>query len=207
MMEFKIKFPEHISDEMKEKFRSCLRFHKKNAPGIYLGVYMVELGLKELGEITGKLNVAVETTGCLSDSIQVLTGCTYGNKYLRTFAHFGKFACTFFDRETKKGVRVHVDVNKIDPKKYPYLYKFMTRTRTFEKESRKQQNAKIIKEIFDAEYSILTVERVKVDLPAKPPMLPSIFCKKCGEFFLKKDESDICHACKGRAYYIKEGET
>lgn len=204
---------EMLSEKEFEKVvEEVYRFHTKRAPGIAIGVAMVDLARQHLGTIKGKLNAIAETQACLSDVIQVMTGCTMGNRYLRVMKDLGRFALTLFDREDGNGVRVSIDLKKIDPKKTPELYKFFLRERDEEVqkggEAREISGRKIVNELISVGRDIFRIERVKVREHGKPPMLPAAICQSCGESFLKRDESHkLCDFCSGinKYYDLLEG--
>lgn len=89
-----------------------LKFHGHAAPGVIIGGYMVEAARRALPE--GILFDAVsETAQCLPDAVQMLTPCTVGNGWLRIF-NFGIYALSLYDKFTGQGVRVRLDVDKLE---------------------------------------------------------------------------------------------
>ena len=120
-------------------------FHGKYAPGAVIGAYMVHLAQEKLQPLSGKLNAIAESTVCLADAIQIMTGCTIGNKYL-WLLNYGRYALCLYDRDTKEGIRVWVDYSKIDPVKTPTLKKFFDGTRTYESIDRPTQQQMVNQE-------------------------------------------------------------
>ncbi len=187
------------------------RFHTKRAPGIPIGVAMVDLARQHLGPVKGRLNAISETQACLSDVLQVMTGCTMGNRYLRIMKDIGRYALTLFDREDGLGVRVSVDLAKIDRQKTPELFKFFRRERGEEVEkggeAREASGRLILDEFLRIGRDIFRVQRVKVRQHGKPPMLHAAVCPECGESFLQRDDAhrrcDVC-AGDGRYYDVVE---
>ena len=180
-------------------------FHGAMAPGAVIGAYMVDYARELLGQTKGKLNAVAETRHCLIDAVQVMTSCTMGNKYL-WLVDYGRFALTLYDRDTKQGIRVFIDMRKITDEEYPELYAFFLRKRgpriLDDMKLREIGNTKVIDEIHRAKRDILSYQEVEVKFPRKPGMLPSVACKKCGEPFLS-DDADTCMACGGKGYYTK----
>lgn len=198
----------HLDDTLDNYVRKVADFHGcfAKAPGVIIGCYMVEWAMELIGEPEGKLHAVAETRVCLTDCIQVMTGCTLGNKYLRLRDDLGRYAFSLYDRDTGEGVRVYVDVSKIDREKYPELYAFHTRTRDpkvlTDMSFRKQSGLKVVAEFREIGRGALGWERVKVDLPRKLPLYPSIVCEDCGEPFLRRpQEPDVCGVCRGDPYY------
>ncbi|MFZ2958672.1 MAG: formylmethanofuran dehydrogenase subunit E family protein [Candidatus Ozemobacteraceae bacterium] len=185
-------------------------FHTKRAPGIYIGIAMVDLAREVLGTIRGKMNVIVETQACLSDVVQIMTGCTTGNRYLRVLPELGRYALTLFDREDGRGVRVWADPAKIDPKRTPEMYDFFHRTRGAEVEAggppRELSCQRIIEEFRLVGREVFLTQKVWVTAHGKPPMLPASVCKSCGETFLQRTvDHQQCDFCSGEKAYFTPG--
>ena len=200
-----------LDDTLDNYLKKVAEFHGcfQKAPGIVIGCYMVEYAMELLGDVQGTLNAVVETRVCLTDCVQVMTGCTVGNKHLKLHDHIGKYACTLYDRDTKRGVRVYLDVDKIDRSRYPELHAFHTRQRNpkvlTDMRIRKSSGQQVVDEFLQAKRSVLSHEFVSVNLPTKEAMLPSVPCTKCGEPFLtrSKPEEAVCAPCGGETYYAR----
>ncbi len=204
----------HLDDTLENYMRKTADFHGcfKKAPGIVIGCYMVEYALELLGDVEGTLNAVSETRVCLSDCIQVMTGCTLGNKHLKLADHIGRYACSIYDRDTRRGVRVYLDLSKIDPERCPELHAFHLRQRDprvlSDMDFRKRSGEKVVAEFLRVKRDVLSWHPVVVSYRRKDPMDPSVPCTRCGEPFLKKSpEPGACPACSGDSYYaIPEGE-
>ncbi len=180
-------------------------FHTKRAPGIPIATEMVLIAQRELGE--KKIAAIAETRACLPDPIQVLTGCTIANGGLKMYDEIGRYALTLYNRKSGKGVRVYVDMNKIDKDKMPETYKFFTRTRDPElrtnMELRKASGEKVVEEFLAANRDIFTFQHVTIKDPGKLPVPPVAICEKCKESFTVRQPDDkLCLVCSGElAYY------
>lgn len=198
-----------LDDTLENYLRKVADFHGcfQKAPGIVIGCYMVEYAMEALGEVRGTLNAVVETRVCLTDCVQIMTGCTLGNKHLKLHEHIGKYACTLYDRDTKRGVRVYLDLSKIDPERYPELHTFHIRQRNplvlTDMTVRKASGQRVVEEFLQVKRGVLTVDSVRVNLPAKEAMLPSVPCSRCGEPFLTTaaGAEAVCSPCAGSSYY------
>ena len=198
-----------LDDTLENYLRRVADFHGcfQKAPGIIIGCYMVEYAMEALGEIRGTLNAVVETRVCLSDCVQIMTGCTLGNKHLKLHDHIGKYACTLYDRDTKRGVRVFLDLAKLDAAKFPELRRFHTRQRDprvlTDMAIRKASGQRVVDEFLSVKRGVLGVEAVRVNLAAKDAMLPSVPCRTCGEPFLTTAPAPEarCPPCGGASYY------
>jgi len=198
-----------LYERLKPQVEKTLKFHVKNAPGVVIGVYMVVLALELLDGLYPDrkdyvLNALCETRVCLADAIQVLTGCTFGNKYLRLDAiDNGRYALILYNRDTATGFRVFVDLKKINPEKFPELYAFFYKTRDYSSRSRNEISKATIEEFYRAERQIFSSRKVKVNVPAKDELIPAAVCGKCGESYLVaakvSSEADFCVYCENLA--------
>jgi formylmethanofuran dehydrogenase subunit E len=148
------------------------------------------------------MGAVAETQVCLSDAIQFLTGCTIGNKYLILLNKIGRYALTLYDRDTGRGYRVSVDIEKIDAEKMPETHKFFLRQRdpSLRKDNKaRAESAKIIVDEFIAcGRDIFTCQEIQMKNYAKPPVPSAAVCERCGESFLLEAESQkICRVCDG----------
>lgn len=195
--------------QFEEIVERVYKFHTKRAPGIPIGVAMVQLAQEKLGKVD-KLGAVAETQVCLSDAIQFLTGCTIGNKYLIMKDQIGRYALTLYDRTNGEGIRVFVDLEKIDEKTMPETRKFFLRLR--DPELRKDNQARsasakiIVKEFLDAGRDIFGWQKIKVRQYKKGPVYPVKICASCHESFIyQEDKESQCICCSGRAdYYEKQ---
>ncbi len=198
-----------LYERLKPQVEKTLKFHVKNAPGVVIGVYMVDLALELLDGLYPDrkayvLNALCETRVCLADAIQVLTGCTFGNKYLRLDAiDNGRYALILYNRDTATGFRVFVDLKKINPEKFPELHAFFYKTRDYSSRSRNDISKATIEEFYRAERQIFSSRKVKVNVPAKDELIPAAVCGKCGESYLVaakvSSEADFCGYCEALA--------
>lgn len=198
-----------LDDTLENYIRKTVDFHGcfQKAPGVIIGCYMVEYAMELMGNFQGRLNAVVETRVCLSDCVQVMTGCTLGNKALWLKDDLGRYAFSLYDRDTKHGVRVFLDVNKISKDLYPDLWAFHMRQRDpkvlTDMDFRKQSGDKVVQQFLKIKRDCLSHHRVKINLPTKGIIYPSIQCQKCSEPYLKTDPRapDLCLACGGDGRY------
>ena len=195
-----------------EKEKEVLAFHKKEAPGILIAACMVDLAMekiKDLGELQGSLAGISETEWCLPDAIQVMTGCTTGNRLLKVEKGLGRYALTMYDQKTGRGIRVAVRVDRIDAQKFPELHQFFHRTRdprlTSDSKLRKESGKRIRDEFSGAGRSVLTWEEVVVKAIGKPPIPPVVLCADCGESFeVHQTGKTRCRCCDGDSYFHRK---
>ncbi|MBP7633020.1 hypothetical protein KBA41_02535 [Candidatus Ozemobacteraceae bacterium] len=179
-------------------------FHTKRAPGIYIGVAMVQYAVEALGaENREKLNAVCETSTCLPDCLQVLVGCTVGVRYLKLREEIGRYAFTLFNRNTGEGVRVFIDLDKIESDETPELYRFFYRTRHVpDNRSREESAKKVVEEFSRVGRRILGLQRVQLLKYGKEEILPAKRCPTCRESFLARSEAqETCDVCSGASAY------
>ena len=196
-MEFKSKELKELNKRLKEDIEKAAEFHGDCPPGIPIGVYMVDYALELLGDYK-KLKCVVETPRCLADAVQVMTPCVLGNPYFKLI-NYGKYALTLYNRERGEGVRVYLDVKKLDREKYPMLSAWFLRDKSPMCKYKKSETT--MEFLTKAGRDILSYQRVKVTLPPKDKIYPVKFCRVCGESFVSEGE-DVCETCTGESYYI-----
>ncbi len=194
-------------EEMEKVAEELFIFHTKRAPGLVIAVAMVDLAREALGPVKDKLNAIAESQVCISDAIQVMTGCTIGNKYLRILKNIGRFALILFDRADGRGIRVSVDPSRIDPTVTPEIHKFFFRNRGPEVEAggpaREESSRRIIREFRTIGPEMFVVRKVRIKEFGKPEMLPALRCPSCGETFLQRSQDHIeCDFCSGKTAYF-----
>jgi formylmethanofuran dehydrogenase subunit E len=169
-------------------------FHGHLAPGLLIGGFMVDHALnnKPKGEF---YDVLCETSVCLPDAVQILTPCTYGNGWLKV-VNVGRFALTVFEKYTGEGVRVNLDMLKLDG--YHEIRDWFLKLKTKQEQDRDE----LIREILKAEHRILGTFNVWVteDLIGKKKRGKMALCPACGEAYPIKD-GDRCLACQGAHLY------
>jgi formylmethanofuran dehydrogenase subunit E len=185
---------------IQEAIEKVTAFHGRYAPGTVIAVYMVALAQKNLQPLKGKLNAIAESTVCLADAIQIMTGCTLGNKYL-WLMNYGRYALCLYDRETKEGVRIFVDYPSIDTQKTPLLRKFFDGTRTYESVPRPKQQLQVIEEFLTVKNGLFGVRPVFVNLPEKRDLPSSAHCPSCGEWFKTFSNEVSCKDCTETSLY------
>ncbi|HCU69782.1 MAG TPA: trehalose-binding protein, partial [Desulfomicrobium sp.] len=129
-------------------------FHGYPAPGLLIGGYMVEMAKAALP--AGILfEAVVESKKCLPDAVQLLTLCSTGNNWMK-IVNLGRYAVSLFDKYTGEGVRVSVDLDKLEA--WPNIKGWFLKL-TPKKE---QDTEALFREIEDAGDSILRLQKVTV---------------------------------------------
>ena len=163
------------------------------APGLVLGVFMVDRARNLIGEGI-EADAVVETRHCLPDAIQLFTPCTYGNGWMKVL-DWDKFALTLYDRFTLNGYRVWLDLGKA--KTFPNLYNWYQRL-----VSKKELPLDILLgTILNAGDSVLSsVPITMTHLSRREKKAQTRVCPRCGEAY-GAHQGLICAACAGESYY------
>jgi formylmethanofuran dehydrogenase subunit E len=188
------------------------RMHGHFCPGLALGVMMATRAMQLMRTNSYGLEdliAIVETNNCISDGVQYVTGCSFGNNGL-IFKDIGKTAFTLARRDGK-GYRI---ASRADAKEYmkqvspifsESYQKVVAENDRSEDEVVKFKVAGIEKAFatlaldFD---KLFTVEEVIVEIPAYAPVHESIVCDKCGEpvmasRIIHQSNKNLCMPCAG----------
>jgi formylmethanofuran dehydrogenase subunit E len=166
-------------------------FHGHACAGIALGTKISLAAMKALGldpEVKNKnLIVYTEIDRCMTDAVQVITGCTLGHRSLK-YMDYGKFAATFVNTKTGKAVRATV---------MEHISNEATIEETLEKISRIPESELVT-------LQEVTVKIPETDLPGTTQ--EKAVCAACGEMVMdgrqvKKGRKALCRACAGGGYY------
>jgi len=188
------------------------QIHGHFCPGLAMGVMMA---CKAMQIIRAKsdgmedLLAIVETNNCVSDGIQFVTGCTFGNNAL-IFKDYGKTAFTLTRRDGN-GIRISTrpESKEYMRNAYPQFSTSFTKVVGEQDHSDEEVNRFKLLGIekafatlaldFD---SLFKFEDVKADVPPYAPSHESVVCAKCGEEVMStriviKHEKSLCIPCAG----------
>lgn len=149
-----------------EIWDKCVEFHGHECGGLTIG-YKASLYARELLGLGGKgyaisddeqIVCISENDACGVDAIQVILGCSIGKGNL-LFHMTGKSAYSFYDRNTKKSIRL---VLKPSPQ-------WLTRNKSLDY----YQECKF-EDMFE-------IKKTTIELPEKARFFNSIACTSCGE--------------------------
>jgi len=169
------------------------RFHGWKAPGLLLGLFMVDWARELVGEEV-EADAIVETRHCLPDAIQLFTPCTVGNGWLKIL-DWDKFALSLYDRHECCGYRVWLDLVKTRP--FENLYKWYMRLISKRDLPLDVLNATILK----AGRSVLSAEEIRMTrFHRRIKKDATAVCSLCGEAYAAAQGS-VCMACQGEGYY------
>lgn len=190
---------ENVSNTFEEYLKKTADFHGHICAGIALGTRISLAAMKTLGLQPGARNknliAYTEIDRCMTDAVQVVTGCSLGHRSLK-HVDYGRFAATFVNLDTGRAVRATVREH-------------------FSNEPTIEETLAKLAGIPDSE--LITMQEVTVSIPETDlPGFPvrQAVCAACGENIMDGREVNeggkvLCRACAGDAYYreVPENDT
>ena len=169
------------------------QFHNWKAPGLVLGLFMVDWALEQIGPDV-EADAIVESRHCLPDAVQLFTPCTVGNGWLKVL-DWDKFALSLYDRRKLNGCRVWFNLEKA--RKYPDLFNWYMRL-----VPKGDLPLEVLLEvIFDAKRSVLSSRSIRMINSFERIKKGEIaVCSGCGEAY-PVSQGPQCTACRGGAYF------
>jgi len=169
------------------------KFHGWVAPGVLLGGFMVDYALELVGKEV-EADAIVETRFCLPDAVQLLTPCTFGNGWMKVL-DWDKFALSLYDKKTREGFRVRLDVDKTAA--FPNLYNWFMKL-----VPKKDLPLEVLNQtILEAGREALSADPVFItNYYAKIKKGKTGICPSCGEAYTLR-QGALCISCQGEGYY------
>ena len=177
--------------------RKATDFHGYPGPGLIVGGFMVDLAKSKLSKGL-RYNALSETDHCLPDAIMLTTPCTVGNNRLKMI-DFGRYALSLYDKETGKGVRVHIDLDMLK-NRFPTIYTWFMKLVP----KKEQDNQKLNEELMNFGFDTLVATEVTLsqEFLHRSPKSKSHLCETCGEPF-PVFHGNLCRACAGQSPYTE----
>jgi formylmethanofuran dehydrogenase subunit E len=183
---------------LSECLQTIETFHGWQAPGLVLGLFMVDWALELIGPQV-EADAVVETRHCLPDAVQLFTPCTVGNGWLKIL-DWDKYALTLYDRRRREGHRVWFDLEKA--RAFPTLHQWFMR-----KVSKQDLPLEVLLPVILAAGRQVLSSRAVVltDLYQRSKKAGINICPGCGEAFAAR-QGERCLACRGEGYYAPAGD-
>jgi len=200
---------------LKAMLRKAKQFHGHICPFVALGVKMSAIAMDGLGikpdslaSVGEDILAIVEANNCLTDGVQVATGCTLGNNSL-IYLDLGKNALTLVRRGDWKGVRVYVNAESVrrhfSREALELFERVIVRREGSEEDARKLSELweKIGWKMLELPEEEFKVEVVKVEPIERAPIFENKRCERCGELVMATRVRDgICLRCAGSYYAV-----
>jgi len=194
-----------MDKQLYEFLQKAAKFHGHVCPGLAIGCVASKIILKKTKPAKDEELVAiVENNTCAVDAIQVLTGCTLGKGNL-IYKDYGKMVFTFYNRTTKKALRLSLkpsvlkEIDSEDTLKFFEKYQKGNIT-SEELEEFKKHFHKLSELILMQGEEIFNVSEVKMEEPEKARIFKSTICDKCGELVMESKahrigDKNFCTPC------------
>ena len=165
-------------------YEDLISFHGHSCPGLAIGYRMAKAGMDFLAgsrSVDEELVAIVENNACGVDALQCLTGCTFGKGNF-IFKDYGKHVFTLYDRKSRKGVRVALNLRNMP-------------------DDIRNNKDKFISWLLSApEGDIVSVRGVNIDEPEPARIMQSVNCDFCGEGVMesrirKVGDKSLCIPC------------
>ncbi|MFW9971878.1 MAG: FmdE family protein [Candidatus Odinarchaeota archaeon] len=168
--------------EAKNLMEKAVRFHGHICPGLAIGVLAAKYVLEKGFEYSPneELVAVVENDNCSVDALQAILGTTYGKGNL-IHQDYGKMNYFFYDRRTKKGIRLALKGEGIEDRK-------------LSRDEKIQLMLKLTPE------NIFNVYEIEYNPPALALIEQSVPCEICGELTMNSrlmtyKGSEMCIPC------------
>ncbi|MBC8383936.1 MAG: formylmethanofuran dehydrogenase [Candidatus Cloacimonetes bacterium] len=169
---------------MEISYSEVVKFHGHSCPGLAIGYRMTQAAMDFLQIERPKdeeLVAIVENDACGVDAVQYLSGCTFGKGNL-IFKDFGKMVYTFYDRKSKRAVRI--------------IRKSLTRKK-IDDQSREQKIQSILN---SSSQEFFKIKEVTIKEPEFARLLDTAVCDECNETAVeskthKLENKILCQPC------------
>ncbi len=187
------KLKKQNENEFRKYVKEVGDYHGHICFGIAMGTKMALAAMKyfelDLQAKNKNLIVYAEIDRCMTDALQVITGCTLGHRTLK-YVDYGKFAATFVNLTSGKAIRITIKESF---------------------EIKGSPDEVVEKMAVTPETQIVNIQKVEVkipetDLPGLPKKREN--CSKCGERIMDgrevyRENKILCRACANGKYYIE----
>jgi formylmethanofuran dehydrogenase subunit E len=168
--------------EAKDLMEKAVRFHGHICPGLAIGVLAAKYVLEHGFEYSPneELVAVVENENCSVDALQAILATTYGKGNL-VHQDYGKMNYFFYDRRTKKAIRLALKSEELNNKKL-------------------SRDEKIQLLLNSKPEDIFTIYEIEYNPPGLAEIEQSIPCEICGELTMSSrimtyNGSEMCIPC------------
>ncbi len=208
------------NNQLEDLMLEAAKIHGHFCPGLAMGILSGTKAMNQIMQLSDGLEDLVlitETNNCMTDGLQLVTGCSFGNNAL-IFKDLGKNAFSLVKRNGK-GLRIIGKNNSRDflRSKHPEFYELFQKV-VVEKNHNEELALKMKKAGIEASFGLLelpfeeifTISDVQVELPPYAPIHDSIVCEKCNELTMasritQEHGKNVCFACAGKDFGYMDG--
>ncbi len=148
-------------------YPEAVQFHGHSCPGLAMGYRMTKAALDHFSFERAEdeeLVAIVENDACGTDAVQFLSGCTFGKGNL-IFKDHGKMVYTFYNRSSKKAIRIS------RPAEF--------REKLTDRDLSREEMIDWILSV--SENEIVKIEEITIQEPKFARILKTVICEFCGE--------------------------
>ena len=148
-------------------YLEAVQFHGHSCPGLAMGYRMTKAALDHFSFERAEdeeMVAIVENDACGTDAVQFLSGCTFGKGNL-IFKDHGKMVYTFYNRSSKKAIRIS------RPAEF--------REKLTEKDLSREEIINLI--LTSPEKDIVQIEEINIPEPEYSRIFDTVLCEICEE--------------------------
>lgn len=200
MTDYRLPITDHLSSLLEQS--AALHHHlcPRQVLGVRMGMLAGQLLAMELPQTNKRLLTIVETDGCFTDGVSVVTNCWVGRRTMRV-EDFGKVAATFVDTRTETAVRLFPSshARELAP--------------TYAPEAKNRWEGYLLGYQRVPDEKLFIFQQVQINVPVSQIISRAgarIICDQCGEEIINEREviqgaKRLCRACAGQGYYVVDG--
>ena len=171
--------------------KETISFHGHKCNGLALGIRASDYVINNFYDPgkSGDLITVTETNMCAVDAFQYFLGSTFGKGNL-LLIDYGKKAFSFFNRNTKEGIRLIAKDAKLSEsnRSITDFRNIMERRELNSEEKQRYQGLieKSFREIINSNFEdTFQISDVQIDCPDRARIFESIECSECGESMME----------------------
>lgn len=183
-----------------------------------MGVKAAARAVKDLGVVSKGMEevvAIVETNGCFSDGVQMVTGCSFGNNAL-IYRDYGKVALTLTKR-SGEGIRIVAKpdwLGEQDPEAATLFQKVIVERQGTEEDQLRMRKLWVdisFKVLDIPDEDVFLINRVNIQIPSYARIFESVKCSICGENVMEPRArtaagKPVCIPCSGQEFYQLGGD-